>query len=122
MPLPLLQNTWIFPWLRQVPSFTKTTLPFDMIFTKYDADTSEETVYKLTREFNIHYKDCIKSLLCTREDFSFAVHKLAKFSSSPVKVNFEGLVHLLSYIRYNKTLRLNYYADMNDVPLSDLLK
>ena len=44
------------------------------------------------------------------------------FSSNPGKVHFEGLVHLLRYIRYNNTLALNYYADMNDAPLSDLLR
>ena len=55
-------------------------------------------------------------------DLSFVVHKLAKFSSNPVKVNFEGLVHLLRYIRDNKTLGLKYYANMKDVPLSDLLR
>ena len=26
------------------------------------------------------------------------------------------------YIRYNKTLGLKYYADMNDVPVTDLLR
>ena len=55
-------------------------------------------------------------------DLSFAVHKLAKFSSVPGKVHFEGLVHLLSYIGDNKTLGLNYYAYMNDALLSDLFK
>ena len=35
---------------------------------------------------------------------SFAVHKLAKYSSNPVKVHFEGLIHLLRYIRENKTI------------------
>ena len=38
-----------------------------------------------------------------------------------VKVHFEELVHLLRYIRDNKTFGLNYYADMKDVPLSDIL-
>ena len=55
-------------------------------------------------------------------DLSFAVHKSAKFSKNPGKVQFEGLVHLLRYIRENKTLGLKYYADMNDAPVSDLLK
>ena len=54
--------------------------------------------------------------------FSFAVQKLAKFSSNPGKVKSEGLVHLLRYIRYNKTLGLKYYADMNDAPVTDLLR
>ena len=64
-------------------NFYKTTLLSDMMFTKDDASTSDETVENFTREFNIHYKDCIGSLiylLSTRVDFSFAVHKLAKFS------------------------------------------
>ena len=54
-------------------------------------------------------------------DLSFAVHKLAKFPSDPGKVHFEGLVHLLRYIRDNKTLGLKYYADLNDAPVTDLL-
>ena len=62
---------------------------------------------KLTREYDIHYRICIGSLiylLSTRVELSFAVHKLAKFSANLGKVNFEGLMHLLRYIRYNKTL------------------
>ena len=55
-------------------------------------------------------------------DLSFVVHMLEKFSSNPGKVHFEGLVHLLRYIRYNKNLGLKFYADMNDSPLSDLLR
>ena len=61
-------------------------------------------------------------LLSTRVDLSFSVHKLANFSSNPGKVHFELLVHLLRYIRYNKTLGLNYYSNMKDAPLSDLLR
>ena len=60
-------------------------------------------------------------LLSTRVDLSFAVNKLATFSSNPGKVYFEGLVHLLRYIRDNKTLGLEYYSDKTDAPLSDLL-
>ena len=70
----------------------KTTLPYDTIFTKVDASTSDEKVEKLTRELNIHYRACIGSLiylLSTRLDLSFAVHKLAKFSSKPGRVHFE---------------------------------
>ena len=54
-------------------------------------------------------------------DLSFAVHKLEKFSANPGKVHFEGFVHLLRYIRNNKTLGLKYYADLNDSPVTDLL-
>ena len=105
--------------------FYKNTLTSDMIFTKADASTSDKKVEKLTKEFNIHYRACIGSLvylLYTRADLIFAVHKLARFSANPGKVHFEGLVHLLRYIREKKTLGLNYYADMNDAPVSDILR
>ena len=105
--------------------FYKTNLPSDMIFTKAYASISDEKVEKLTREFNIQYRSCISSLtylLSTRVDLCFAVHKLEKFSSNPDKLQFEGLVHLLKYIRYNKTLGLNYYANINNAPVSELLR
>ena len=35
---------------------------------------------------------------------------------------FEILVHLLGYIRDNKTLVLKYYSDIKDAPLSELLR
>ena len=78
--------------------FYKTNFPSDIIFTKADASASNDQVDKLTREFNIHYRACIISLiylLYTSVDLSFVVHKLAKFSSKPGKVHSEGLVHLL---------------------------
>ena len=53
-------------------------------------------------------------------DLSFSVHKLVKFSENPGKIHFEGLLLLFRYIRDNKTLGLNYYADMNDAPLTDI--
>ena len=53
---------------------------------------------------------------------SFAVHKLANISANPGKVNFEILVHLLIYIRDNNTLVLKYYEDLNDAPVTDLLR
>ena len=49
------------------------------------------------------------------------MHKLECFSPNYGKVHFEGLVHLLRYIKENKTLGLKYYAYMNDAPVSDLL-
>ena len=103
--------------------FYKTTLPADMIFTKEDVSTSDDQIERLTREYNIHYRACIGSLiylLSTRMDLSFAGHKLAKFSANPGKVHFEGLVRLLRYIRDNKSLGLKYYADLNDAPVTDL--
>ena len=105
--------------------FYKTTLTSDIIFTKEDVSTSDEQVEILTREYNIHYRACIGSLiylLSTRMDLSFAVHKLAKFSANPGKVHFEGLVNLLRDIRDNNTLGLKYYIDLNDAPVTDLLR
>ena len=105
--------------------FYTTTLPDDMIFTKQDVSKSDEQVERLTIEYNIHYRVCIGYLiylLSTRVDLSFSVHKLAKFSASPGKVHFEGLVHLLRYIRDNKTLGLKYYADLNGAPVTDILQ
>ena len=98
-------------------NFYQTTLTTHMIFTKEYVSTSNEQIQKLTREYNIHYRACIVSLiylLSTIVDLSFAVQKLAKFSANPGKEIFEGLVHLLRYIRDNKTLGLKYYSDLND--------
>ena len=55
-------------------------------------------------------------------DLSFAVHKFEKFSANPGKVQFEGLINLLRYIRDNKTLGLKYYEYLNDAPVTDLLR
>ena len=55
-------------------------------------------------------------------DLSFAVQILSKVSANSGKVHFEGLMNLLRYIRDNKTLVLKYYADMNDAPVTDLLR
>ena len=44
------------------------------------------------------------------------------FSSNPGKVQFEGLVHLLRYIRDNNNLGLKYYANIEYVPISDLFR
>ena len=55
--------------------FYKTTLPADMIFTIEDVSTSYEKIEKLTREYNIHYRACIGSLiylLSTRVDLRFS--------------------------------------------------
>ena len=55
-------------------------------------------------------------------DLSFAVHKLAKFSENSGKVHSEGLIHFLIYIKDNNTLGLKYYADLNDAPVTDILR
>ena len=110
--------------VKSITKFFKTNFPSYMIFTKADAYTSDEQVDKLTRQFNIHYRACIGSLvdlLSTIVDFSFAVHKLEKFSSKPGKIHFGVLVNILRCIMYNKTLVLKYYADINDTPVYDPL-
>ena len=43
--------------------FYKTTFPADIVFTKEDVSTSDEQVDNLTREYNIHYRACIGSLI-----------------------------------------------------------
>ena len=105
--------------------FYKTNFPSDTIFTKADASTSDEKVEKFTRDFNIHHRAFIGSLiylLSTRVYLSFVLHKLNKFLSNPGKVHFEGLVYLLIYMRASKNLSLKYYADMKNTTLSDLLR
>ena len=56
-----------------------------------------------------------------------AMDKLNKFQASvgkeyPVKVQFEGLVQLLRYIRDNKNFELKYYARIDYSHLSHLLR
>ena len=60
--------------------------------------------------------------LSTRVDFSFAINKLERFSSNTEKLHFEGLEHLLRYIKDNNTLLLKYYSETKDASLSDLLR
>ena len=60
-------------------------------------------------------------IFSTRVDLCFAAHKMVKFSSNPGKVHFDGLLHLLIYIRDNENLGLKYYTKIEDAPLSDLL-
>ena len=55
-------------------------------------------------------------------DLIFEVQKLEKFSENPSRVHFEGWIHLLRYIRENKTLGLKYYAYLNDAPVTDILR
>ena len=43
--------------------FYKITFTAYMIFTKEDVSTSDEQVENMTREFNIHYRSCIGSLI-----------------------------------------------------------
>ena len=111
--------------VKKSTKFYKTTLPSDMIFTKYDVYTSDDQVEKLSRELNIHYRAFIGSLiylLPTRVDFSFVVHKLANFLFNPGKEHVEGLIQLLRYIRYNRHLALKYHADIKYPFLFGLLR
>ena len=57
-----------------------------------------------------------------KSGIEFCSTQVRKVSANPGKVHFEVLVHLLRYIRDNKTLGLKYYADINDVPVTNLLR
>ena len=52
----------------------------------------------------------------------FCTTQAGKFSSNYGKLKYEGLVHLLRYIRDNKNLGLKYYAKIDDSHLSDQLR
>ena len=47
---------------------------------------------------------------------------MSKTPANTGKVNFEGLVYLLRYIRDNKTLGLKYHAYLNDALVTDPLR
>ena len=49
----------------------------------------------------------------------FALYRLAEDFSNPGNVKFEGLVHLVRFIRDNKNLGFKYYAWIEDAPLSE---
>ena len=111
--------------IKQNSKFHKTTLLPSMIFTKEDASTSDEHAEVPFREYNIHWRYCVLSLVyisSTGVDLCFSVQKLAKFSSNPGKVHFGGLLHLLRRIRHNTNLGLIYYSKISDATLSDLLR
>ena len=60
-------------------------------------------------------------LLSKRVDLCFSVHNTDFFSLNTGKVHFEGLIHLLRYIRDNKNLGLKYYSKIEDAPISEIL-
>ena len=57
-----------------------------------------------------------------KSGLEFCSTQVSKVSEKPGKVHFEGLIHLLRYIRDNKTLSLKYYTYLNDAPVTDLLR
>ena len=63
MLLILLQKYLDTAKVKTSTNFYKSTFPSTMIFTKDDSFTSDEKFEKLTREFNIHYRACIGSLI-----------------------------------------------------------
>ena len=105
--------------------FYRTTLPHDMTFTKYDTYTSDEQVEVFSREYKIYYRACVGSLVYQfiyKSGFIFWSTQDGKVSSNTSKVNFEGLVHLLKYIRDNKNLELKYYSRIYDAHISENLR
>ena len=110
--------------VNKITKFYETTFPSEIIFPKKCVSTSDEKVVNLTKKFNIHYRDCIGSLinlLSTRVYLIFTVHNFDFFSSNTDKVHLVGLVPLLRYFRENKSLCLKYYDDLKYARLSDLL-
>ena len=110
--------------IKENSNFRNNTLHHYIIFTKEYASTIDEQVEMFSREYRIHYRDCVVLLIYlfyTIVYLCFAAHKLKMFSSNPGKLHFEGLVHLLRYIRDNNNLGLRYYEKIEDAPLSDLL-
>ena len=45
--------------VKAITRFYKNTLPYDIIFTKFDVSTSDDQVERMSREFNSHYRYCI---------------------------------------------------------------
>ena len=49
--------------IKENQKYHKTTLPHDLIFTKDDASTSDKHVALLYKEYNIHYRAFVGSLI-----------------------------------------------------------
>ena len=64
----------------------------------------------------------INSSFIYKIGFTFFNIQDGKFSSNSGRVHFEGLVHLFRYIRDSKNLGLRYFSNIEDVPLSNLLR
>ena len=94
-----------------------------MLLAEEYSSIRDEKLEMLSRSYSIHYIDFVVSFIYLSSkivDLCFAAHKLETFLQNPRKVNFQGLVHLLIYISYNKNLGLIYYAKIQDAPLSYL--
>jgi hypothetical protein len=84
-----------------------TPLALDFIPTSDDCSASEDVARELEKEYNIDFASCIGSLIylgMTRCDIVYAVNKLAKFTRQPGQNHFEGLLHVLRYLRDNARL------------------
>ena len=57
-----------------------------------------------------------------KSGLEFCSTQVSKVFRNTGKVHFEALMHILRYIRDNKTLGLKYYVDMNDAPVTELLR
>ena len=64
----------------------------------------------------------IELFVVYKSGIEFFSAQLRNLSVNPVKVDFEGLIHLLGYIRDSKTSGLKYYADINDALVTDILR
>ena len=79
----------------------------------------------MTRELDIHLQRLhwfIDLFIVYKSGLEFCSAQVSKVLVNIGKVNFELLVHILRYIGDDKTLGLKYYADINDAPVTDLLR
>ncbi|MGH7954596.1 MAG: reverse transcriptase domain-containing protein, partial [Gloeomargaritales cyanobacterium] len=100
-------------------------LPPGWIASKEDRSSSAGESKKLESFYNIDYRSCTGALIYlnyTRPDIVFAVMKLVKFNNNPGRQHFEGLIHLLGYIRDNPHFGIKYYSNLVDAPVTKLLQ
>ena len=57
-----------------------------------------------------------------KSGIKFCSTQASKVFRNPGKVHFEVFIYLLRYIRENDIWGLKYYSDMNDAPVTELLR
>ncbi|MGH7974586.1 MAG: hypothetical protein ACREBR_03590, partial [bacterium] len=100
-------------------------LPPQWTASKKNCSPSEKERESLEKYYNLDYRSLTGALIYlnfTRPDIVFAVMKLVKFNNNPGKSHFEALIHLLGYLRDNPSLGLRFYSNLDDAPVTRLLK
>ena len=102
-----------------------TPLPLDFTPTVDELSADEATANKLMEEYNLDFASCVGALIylaLTRTDIIFAVNKLAKFTRRPGENHIKALLHLLRYLRDHTHLGVRFYSNLEDAPVTKLLK